>query len=249
MKQELGERAVGVFEEQLAQWGVTLGQSEIEALTRYSQELATYEKANVVGTGELERIWLDHVLDSLSCLLYRPLTTLSSLIDVGSGGGMPGIPLHLALDLHRTCLLESTGKKAEFLRHVSESLSLEGVEVANVRAEEFGLRPGRRDSYEAATVRAVDSLSVISEYCLPFLEPGGAMVAMKGPLGAEERTAGERAAQVLAGELEAVIRVPFSADREHKERHLMIVRKTGPTPESYPRPTGTPHKRPLYSAG
>jgi 16S rRNA (guanine527-N7)-methyltransferase len=240
---------MGVFEDQLGQWGVTLGQSEIEALIRYSNELAAYEKANVVGTRDLERIWLDHILDSLSCLLYRPLTTVSNLIDVGSGGGMPGIPLHLTLDLRRTCLLESTGKKAKFLRHVSESMSLDGVEVANARAEELGRRPGYRDSYGAAAVRAVASLSVICEYCLPFLEPGGAMVAMKGSLGAEERTVGEKAAQVLGGELDTVIRVPFSADREHKERHLVIVRKTGPTPESYPRPTGTPHKRPLCSAG
>lgn len=245
MKQGPSAETVSVFESQLALWGITLGDRESEILGAYAAELASYERANVVGTRDIERLWLDHVLDSLSCLLYEPLQRASRMVDVGSGGGMPGVPLHLAVGFTGTCLVEATGKKAEFLRHVSRRLSLAGVEVANYRAEELAHKPGYRESFDAATVRAVAPLDVISEYCLPFVAPGGFMIAMKGHMEPEERRAGERAADILGAELEAVLQVPFTPGMESKERHLVVLRKVRPTPSSYPRKPGTPRKSPL----
>lgn len=247
VKQEIPGELVEVFEAQLASWNIFLELERLEALALYVEELAAYERANVVGTREVGRLWLDHVLDSLSCLLYEPLKEASSLVDVGSGGGLPGIPLHLAVGFQRVCLLESTGKKTEFLDHVSSRLKLAEVEVANYRAEELGRDSGYRESFEAATVRAVAPLEVISEYCMPLLAPGGAMTAMKGRIEAEERRAGERGAKMLGGELAEVIRVPFTPELEQKERHLVVVKKLRTTPERYPRQPGTPKKSPLGS--
>lgn len=247
MKLDLDKESTRVFERQLSLWEVTLGADRTKSLEAYARELGAYDKSNVVGTRDLNRLWFDHILDSLSCLLCKPISRASSLIDIGSGGGVPGVPLHLAISPARTCLLESTGKKAEFLRYVSSRIPLDGLEVAGVRAEELGHSLKYRDSFEAATVRAVASLPVISEYCLPFLGSGGVMVAMKGPLEAKELDAGQKAAEALGGALEQVIQVPFSEEIEYKDRNLVVVRKTRPTPERYPRAAGTPRKKPLGS--
>ena len=236
---------VRVFEEQLELWGVSLEPERTEALALYAEKLGAHDRANVVGTRDIGRLWLDHVLDSLSCLLYEPLRRANSLVDVGAGGGMPGIPLHLAVGFGRVCLLESTGKKAEFLRYAVSGLEVGGVEVVNRRAEEIGHSGDYRANFEAATVRAVAPLDVISEYCLPHLKPGGLMIAMKGRVEGEERRAGEKAVGVLGGEIETVVQVPFSEEIESKYRHLIVIRKVRHTPDHYPRKPGTPRKSSL----
>lgn len=226
-------------------WGVSLRDDQWEKLEAYAGVLSSYERANVVGTRESDRLWVEHLLDSLSCLLHTPLWKARSLIDVGSGGGLPGIPLHVALGLQRLCLLESTGKKVEFLGHAVHELGLEGVEAVNGRAEEIARGSGYRGEFDAVTVRAVAPLDVILEYGLPFLREGGDFLAMKGALKNEEIRSGERAAAALGGELKEVMQVSFSEKVGHKERRLVIVRKTGETPQDYPRRVGTPAKAPL----
>jgi 16S rRNA (guanine527-N7)-methyltransferase len=245
VKLDVSPESLRTFKKQLLFWEISLGELELEALGLYASELATYEKANVVGTRDIESLWLEQILDSLSCLLCASLSEASSLADIGSGGGMPGIPLHLVQRFQSTCLVEATGKKADFLRHVSGRLGLDGLAVANYRAEDLARKSGYRGYFEAVTVRAVAPLDVISEYCLPFLVPGGFMIAMKGQVDNDELKAGERAAKMLGGELEAVIRVPFIQEIEQKERHLIVLRKVGPTPDFYPRGVGIPRKSPL----
>lgn len=249
MKPVISSEGLRAFEKQLLFWEISLRGPALEALGLYVSELATYKKANVVGTKDAERLWLGQVLDSLSCLLCPSLSQASSLVDVGSGGGMPGIPLHLVQRFQSICLVESTGKKADFLRHISSRLGLDDLAVANYRAEDLARKAGYRGFFEAVTVRAVASLDVISEYCLPFLAPDGRMIAMKGRVDHDELKAGERAAEMLGGELEAVIRVPFIQEIEQKERHLIVLRKTGPTPDFYPRGVGVPRKSPLGTEG
>lgn len=248
VKPEFFEGISGRVERQLECWGVSLGGEALEAMGLYVHELASYEKANVIGTRDVDELWADHILDSLSCLLYKPLWEIDSLVDVGAGGGLPGLPLHFALGFERLCLLESVAKKVEFLRQVSIVVSSTGLEAANYRAEDFGRSPAHRASFEAATVRAVAPLDVLTEYCMPLLTPGGVMVAMKGRRDEEELEAGKRASVVLGGELEEVIRVPISPEMEQKERHLVIIRKVAPTSDRYPRKPGIPRKRPLGAA-
>lgn len=233
------------LEDQLRLWGISFDLEVWGLLGLYVRELASYEKANVVGTQGVNELWLEHIIDSLSCLLYEPLWRASNLVDVGAGGGMPGIPIHLVVGFERACLLESASKKAEFLRHVSSCLAISGLEVANHRVEELGQVSGYRASFEAATVRAVAPLDVISEYCLPLLVPGGIMLAMKGRINSEELKAGKRAANILGGELVKIIQVPFSLQVQSKDRNLIIIEKTSSTPKRYPRKTGTPRKKPL----
>ncbi len=211
----------------------------------YARLLSSYDKANVIGTRDPDRVLLDHILDSLGCLLFPPVATAFNLADVGSGGGLPAIPLAVALPDASFRLFEATGKKAAFLEYVVESLGLSGIDILNARVEEAAHDPGLRASHEICTVRAVAKLPVLAEYCLPFLGVGGWMVAMKGGMSEAEYEEGERAASHLGGRILQTVEVPLLPEMEQKTRQLVVLEKTTATPEVYPRRVGLPAKSPL----
>lgn len=207
--------------------------------------LASYEKANVIGTRDLDQILLSHVLDSLSCFLYEPLFRTGRLADVGSGGGLPGIPIKIMAPDLATTLVESTGKKARFLQHVVDRLSLRDTGVANIRAEDLARTKAHRGTYDIATSRAVARLSVVAEYCVPLLKVGGCAISMKGRLESDELSEGQRAAEALGARVEEVIQVPMLQEVGEKERNLVIIEKLVGTPAQYPRRPGAAAKKPL----
>lgn len=214
-------------------------------MVEYARLLSGYKEANIVGTGDETLVLREHVLDSLSCLLCEPVSYARSLVDVGTGGGLPGIPLKLARPKVELTLVESTRKKSVFLRQVADHLSLADVEVANTRAEEFGHERRHRDKYDIATARAVAPLPIIAEYCLPLVRPGGHLIAMKALPTEWELEAGKSAARTLSAALVGEIRVQFLPELPVKQRRLLILQKTEPTPPGYPRRVGLPKKRPL----
>jgi 16S rRNA (guanine527-N7)-methyltransferase len=213
----------------------------------YARILASYERANVIGTRGLDHILLDHVLDSLSCFLHGPLSRAGRLADIGSGGGLPGIPIHIVRRDLPTTLVESIGKKARFLRYAVDGLALGAVEVANVRAEDLGRTRGHRGAYDVVTSRAVARLSVVAEYCVPLLEVGGSAIVMKGRLQAEELSEGAGAAGALGADVAEVKPVSMLPEAGEKERNLAILVKTRETPQQYPRRPGAVVKKPLGS--
>lgn len=214
-------------------------------LSEYARLLADYDRANVIGVREFERVLLDHVLDSLSCLLSEPLGRARSLIDVGSGGGLPGIPLGLALPNLKVVLAESTGKKASFLSAAAQTLRLTNALVKNERIEALAHQAEHRGMYDVATARAVARLSVVAEYCVPCVRVGGSVVSMKGRLQEEELAEGRRAAAALGAEISDVMRVPLLPEVGRNEHRLVIMQKVRPTPARYPRAPGRAAKRPL----
>jgi 16S rRNA (guanine527-N7)-methyltransferase len=237
--------SLSLLEEQAAAWGLHLDRNRRECLLEYARLLAAYDRANVIGTRDLDGILLAHVLDSLSCFLYRPLSGAGRLADVGSGGGLPGIPIKIVKPALAATLVESTGKKASFLRYAVECLSLEDVEVANIRVEEFGREQGCRRAYDIVTSRAVARLSVVAEYCVPLLVTGGRVVAMKGRLEQEELAEGSRAADALGARVVEIVEVPMLPAVGEKERKLVILEKLRETPAQYPRRSGVAARRPL----
>src|SRR5919107_1824928 len=237
--------SLSLLEAQVAAWGLRLGRGRLERLLEYARLLAGYDLANVIGTRDVDEILLSHVLDSLSCLLHRPLSHAGRLADVGSGGGLPGIPIKIVKPELATTLVESIGKKADFLRFAVESLALENVEVANVRVEEFGREQGCRRAYDIVTSRAVARLSVVAEYGVPLLENGGRVVAMKGRVGQEELAEGSRAADALGAQVVEIVEVPMLQAVGEKERKLGILEKIRETPAQYPRRTGIAARKPL----
>jgi 16S rRNA (guanine527-N7)-methyltransferase len=165
--------------------------------------------------------------------------------DVGSGGGLPGIPLAAALPGAEITLFEATGKKAAFLRYAAEELGLANVSVVNARVEESAREDDHRGAYEVCTVRALARLSVIAEYSLPLLRRGGNIVAMKGRVEVEERAEGERALETVGGRVSDEIEVHYLPGLEQGERRLVLLEKLKETPDAYPRQTGTPSRNPL----
>ncbi|HET7272951.1 MAG TPA: 16S rRNA (guanine(527)-N(7))-methyltransferase RsmG [Rubrobacter sp.] len=210
--------------------------------------LATYDRANVIGTKDQDQIMLSHVLDSLSCFLHEPINHARRIADVGSGGGLPGIPIKIMRPELTTTLVESTSKKARFLQFVVESLSLEGTEVANKRAEDLARMQAHRGSYDVVTSRAVSRLSVVAEYSIPLLKIGGFAVSMKSRLEPEELAEGGRAAESLGARVAEIVPVPMLPEIGEKERNLIILEKLRDTPAQYPRRSGTAAKKPLGTA-
>ncbi len=214
-------------------------------LVAYADLLSRYEKANIIGTRDFEGILHRHILDSLSCLLFAPLRVAKRVGDIGSGGGLPGIPLAVVLPDAEVTLFESTGKKATFLRYAKEELGLANVNVMNARVEESGREEVHRGAYDVCTVRALARLSVVAEYSLPLLRRGGNVVAMKGRVDAGERAEGERALGKLGGRVSDEVQVRYLPGLEQGERRLVVLEKMGETPDAYPRRTGTPARNPL----
>jgi 16S rRNA (guanine527-N7)-methyltransferase len=230
---------------QAAAWGLRLCHDRRRHLQQYATLLGVYDLANVIGTRDVDKILIDHVLDSLSCFLHEPLFRARRLADVGSGGGLPGIPIKIMRPDLATTLVESTGKKARFLRHAVDGLSLRGVEVVNARVEDLGRTRAHRGAYDVVTCRAVARLSVVAEYCVPLLETGGHAIAMKGWLGPEELEEGNSALDALGAMVAETRRVLMLPEVGEKERNLVILEKIRETPARYPRRPGIVAKRPL----
>ncbi len=180
------------------------------------------------------------LLDSLA--LSPCIPPGSRVVDVGSGAGLPAIPLAIARpDLHITAL-EATGKKCRFIESVRETLALERLTVLPMRSEDAGQDPCWREQFDIVTARAVAPLPVLLELCLPLAKVGGRFLAMKGEQFEDELAASRKAVHVLKCELQALHQ--WESGPLAKARILEFA-KRGPTPAAYPRPAGTPSKKPL----
>ena len=230
---------------QVEAWNLELDELQLPLLDRYAQLLAGYELANVIGTTDRDQIVIEHLLDSLSCLLFDGFDKGNSLIDVGAGGGLPGVPLGIARPGLSVTLLEATEKKVKFLRHVREELDLQNLWLLNARAEEVGRGSEYREVFEIATARALAALPVVAEYCAPFIKVGGTILAMKGRLAEEELAQGVAAGAELGLKLRGVLEVKYCAELTQKERRLVVFEKVAATPKKFPRRIGLARKRPL----
>jgi 16S rRNA (guanine527-N7)-methyltransferase len=224
--------------------GLHLTPRQINLLERFEQELLLYNaQFNLTAIREVEDIRTKHFLDSFSCVLAWREKPPLRLIDIGTGAGFPGIPLKIIYPGMQLTLVESVGKKADFCRHVVQTLGLDKVEVIQGRAEELGQNPAFREQYDWAVARAVAQLSILVEYLLPFVRVGGAMLAQKGESGPAEAHAAEKGMHLLGGRLRQIRMVPLQGVAE--ERCLVIIDKLAATPPQYPRRVGIAAKKPL----
>ena len=188
-----------------------------------------------------DRAWRVHVADSLTGLQVPELREASRIADIGSGAGFPGLALAVALPTAQVDLIESVTRKCEFMQRAIDAAAIANALVINVRSEEWAGEAGR-ESYQAATARAVGRLSTLAELASPLLLDGGVLLAWKGKRDPEEEAQLQRAAAELAMQPERVLRVGPCAGSEH--RHLHLIRKRGPTPPDLPRRPGIAKKRP-----
>ena len=222
--------------------GVPLLPSMTEALHAYADLLVEWnEQVNLTAITDDEGIAIRHFVDSLSVVPLVPAG--ATLIDVGTGAGFPGIPVAIVRPDVQVTLLDSLDKRVRFLDAVLSAIGLQQVRTQHGRAEEYGLVPDWRDSFDVAVARAVAGLPVLLEYCLPFVKPGGLFLAMKGPGAREEAEGAAHALAVLGGRI-VDIRT-FLLPGTDMERNVIVVKKTGRTPKGYPRKSGKPGKQPL----
>jgi 16S rRNA (guanine527-N7)-methyltransferase len=182
----------------------------------------------------------DRALVDDGLVLLDHLGGAHSLVDVGSGAGLPGIPLKIARPDLRVTLIEADQGKAAFLVHACAALGLEHVEVVARRAEEAGQDPRLRESFDVAVARALAPLPVLVELCLPLVRVGGRLLAQKTV--AEEPAAAARAIRLLGGELSGVLTAPSAA---RSAGTVVVIDKVRPTPALYPRRPGIPARKPL----
>jgi len=162
------------------------------------------------------------------------------VVDVGPGGGLPGLPLKIVRPDLEVVLVEADGDKAAFLVHACAQLGLQGVEVVNLRAEEAARDPRLREAFDLAVARALAPMPVLAELCLPFVRVGGRLLAQKTE--AEDVGAAGRAIEVLGGGPARVVAAPSNLRRSGT---IVMVEKIGPTPDAYPRRAGLPARKPL----
>lgn len=223
--------------------GVPLSEKNEEKFSAYTRLLLEWnKKINLTSVTDEKEIIIKHYLDSLSLGSAVDLKG-KTLIDVGAGAGFPGIPLKILREDLAVTLLDSLEKRVRFLNEVIGCLSLDGIEAIHGRAEDYGVKQEYREKYDYATARAVAELSVLCEYCLPFVKPGGLFIAMKGPSAETELQEAGKAISILGGRLEDVKKLvlPFS----DYERTIILIRKCRHTPAGYPRKSGKPTKSPL----
>ncbi|OGO21844.1 MAG: 16S rRNA (guanine(527)-N(7))-methyltransferase [Chloroflexi bacterium RBG_16_50_9] len=228
--------------------GLYLSREQLEQFHIYYHELVDWNrKVNLTSMTDYDEVQVKHFLDSLTVSMAMKSEDDSCLhiIDIGTGAGLPGIPLKIALAGIRLVLVEATAKKADFLRHLITKLGLDHIEIIVGRAEEIAHDTRYRESFDLVLSRAVALLPALAELTLPFCKIGGTFVAQKkGDIGSELNKA-QRAITMLGGRLREVksIGLPEFDDK----RFLIIIDKVSPAPHRYPRRPGMPAKRPITS--
>lgn len=226
------------MKEKLVQYKAAL--KENSRIEEFKKLLLFYnEKFNLTSITGDEDIFYKHFVDSLAgeFLFYNG----ARVCEVGSGAGFPSIVLKIMRDDLSFTLVESTGKKCEFLKEVINTLSLKDVEVVNARAEEIAKSAAYREKFDCAVARAVARMNTLSEYCLPFVKCGGNFIAYKGECD-EELAEAESAIKKLGGRIKNVYRYDLFS---YGKRSLIDIVKEKPTPAAYPRGNGKERSKPL----
>ena len=219
-------------------FNINISNEQLESFEKYYSILIEYNKMfNLTAITEREEVYKKHFVDSI---INVDKLVGDKLIDVGSGGGFPAIPIKIMRDDIDVTLLEATGKKCEFLKAVIKELGLKNIRVINGRAEDFAKNPEYREKFDICSARAVARLNTLTEYCLPFVKIGGNFVAFKGNA-KEELEESLNAINILGGKVENVCEYML----EDASRTLIYVKKIKNTPIKYPRGQGKERKSPL----
>jgi 16S rRNA (guanine527-N7)-methyltransferase len=222
--------------------GIQLNSKQIAQFERYLALLLDWnQRVNLTAIREPEDIRQKHFLDGLSCARAFE-TSPENLVDIGSGAGFPGLPLKLLYPELALTLVDSVGKKTDFLKAVVAELELKDVTVIKARAEELGQDLRHRERYQWVSARGLAYLPVLIEYALPLVRVGGSALLQKGVNAAAEVQAAANAIQQMGGGTAELLAVELA---RLEPRSIIVVKKIKPTPKEYPRQVGVPARRPL----
>ena len=236
------------FEEILAaradEAGIPLTAEQIGQFSVYNEMLLDWNtRMNLTALTAPEDVAVKHIIDSLTAYDAALFDGARTLIDVGTGAGLPGIPLAVYAPQLTVTLLDSLNKRVRFLTEVTAAMGLQNVRCIHARAEEAARTAEHRAAYDIVVSRAVARLPVLLEYTLPFVRVGGTLLALKGRAYAEEQKEARRAAEVLGGG--RITARPVHLPGLDDVRAILTVTKERQTPAAYPRGGGAPTRRPL----
>lgn len=232
------------FEEMLDEFNISYTDRMLEQFNLYYDILIQWNKfMNLTGITEYHDVTVKHFIDSLSIVKIIDMTNVSSLIDVGTGAGFPGIPIKIIFPHIKICLLDSLNKRVKFLNEIISKLDLDNISALHGRAEEVAKRGEYREKYDLCVSRAVANLSSLSEYCLPFVKKGGQFISYKSSDIDKELLSSKHAISVLGGKIEDIIK--FKLPNTDIDRSLILINKVNVTNRKYPRKAGMPAKEPL----
>lgn len=230
------------FQAGLKNLNLVLSDRQTEQFLTYYEFLLEKNKVmNLTAITEFDEVIEKHFLDSLSLCRIYDLSGESSILDLGTGAGFPGIPLKIAFPEIKLVLADSLNKRIKFLQEVVERLELRKVEAVHARAEELARNKQYREQFDLCVSRAVANLSSLSEYCIPFVRVGGTFISYKSGEVEEEVNQAKKAISILGGKITDV----YKFDLYEQKRSFVVVEKKKKTPGTYPRKAGTPTKQPL----
>ncbi|MBR5229988.1 MAG: 16S rRNA (guanine(527)-N(7))-methyltransferase RsmG [Firmicutes bacterium] len=201
------------------------------------------EKVNLTNITNPEEFVVKHFIDSIICVDYPEFEEAGKIIDVGTGGGFPGVPLAIAAPDKEFVLMDSLNKRLKIIDELCGQIGIGNVTTVHARAEELAKNKGHREQYDLCVSRAVANMATLAEYCLPFIKVGGCLMAYKGPDAEKEVEEARKALYLLGGQVEEIREgnlKEFGID--HK---VVIIKKVKNTPSKFPRKAGTPAKEPL----
>lgn len=208
----------------------------------YNKILETNKYLNLTRITTPEEFWEKNLWDSLAPLMAYDLNN-KKIIDIGTGGGFPGVPGAIAFPLGQFILMDSTTKKINFITQLAQHLNLANITTLVDRVEKIGQDKNYRNQFDFALIRAVAETSVCLEYTLPLLKQGGTAILYRGNWTEEEEKNSQKVANLLGGNIEKIVNQ--NTPLNNNIRHCIYVKKTGKTPQQYPREVGKPVKQPL----
>ncbi len=235
---------ISKFQSDLQEMDITLTEKQISQFLVYYEMLTEWNQSvNLTAITEYQDVMKKHFIDSLSLVKVYDVKSRSSVIDVGTGAGFPGLALKIAFPEMELTLLDSLNKRIHFLNAVIERLKLFGIKTLHGRAEDYARQDTYREQFDLCVSRAVANLSTLSEYCLPFVKKDGLFISYKSEKIGEEWKAAEKAISLLGGRVKE--QLEFMLPGSDIFRNLFVIEKISDTPKRFPRKAGMPSKEPL----
>ena len=232
------------FEKDCKALGVTLSDEQIQQFLKYYEMLVEWnEVMNLTAITQYDEVKKKHFVDSISLCKAYDVTQNKTVIDVGTGAGFPGLALKIAFPDLQVTLLDSLNKRINFLNEVCNLCNLSNVITIHGRAEEISRKEEYREKFDYVVSRAVANLTVLSEYCLPYVKEDGYFLPYKSGDIKEEAANSKKAVKILGGSIEDII--SFEIPDTDMARTILKIHKTKATPKRFPRKAGLPTKEPI----
>lgn len=226
----------------LEQLGIPAEEEIIKQYEAYMEGILQWnEKINLTAIKDRDEFVIKHFVDSLLCCNFPEYINGESVVDMGTGAGFPGVPLAIVSPEKEFVLADSLKKRLKVIDELTASMGIDNVVTVHGRAEELAKNKAYREKFDVCVSRAVANMTVLAEYCLPFIRVGGYLLAYKGPDAEKESEDAKKALKILGGKISRIQSVNLAGF----DHNIIVIEKIRETPAKFPRKAGTPAKEPI----